>query len=322
LNRYTKLVGLFSALLLSVQLGAPFTSFAQTTTPEYFPETGHTVRPPFIDFFQKTGGVTQHGFPITEDYVDPQTGLLVQYFEKSRLEWHPGNPAAYRVQLGLLGEQLGKRQPRIPISQVPAPNDPNCEHAQATGHNICHAFRDYYHRNGGLDRFGYPISGYDIVDGYTVQYFQRARMEWHPERPSGQQVQLGPLGHIYYAYAGLDSNRLRPVVPPGVSRGPVPSLAVRGSVVNSVAVSNGLQTAFVFTTDQYGRPMGNAAVSLVIHYPHGDEVLVLPPTSAAGVSFRTFTVAPTMAGTIVSMEFIVGYNGIVGESLASFLVWY
>ena len=67
-------------------------------------------------------------------------------------------------------------------------------------------------------------------------------------------------------------------------------------------------------TDQLGRPTGGAAVTLVVHYPERDQVFTLPPTGASGTSFKTFTVPKIEAGTIVSMEFIVTYSGIFGQT--------
>ncbi len=34
----------------------------------YFPETGHTVRGAFLDFFNQHGGLRVFGYPITEEF--------------------------------------------------------------------------------------------------------------------------------------------------------------------------------------------------------------------------------------------------------------
>src|SRR5690242_10082773 len=125
-KRYVSLFTLLGALLMSLSFVLPTKPAQQTYPPQYYPETNHTVRAPFVDYFMRGGGPAQYGFPLTDDYVDPITGMLIQYFEKARLEWHPGNPDPYKVELGLLADEMGKRQPPIPISAMPAPNDPNC----------------------------------------------------------------------------------------------------------------------------------------------------------------------------------------------------
>ncbi len=314
---------LFSStfLVIALLLSGAAAAGLQTAPAQYFPETGHTVREPFITYFNNTGGLSQHGFPITDDYVDPTTGLLMQYFEKSRIEWHPGNAEPYRVQLGLLGDDLGKRQAPIPISAIPAANDTNCLYSPETGHSLCHEFREYWIKSGGLDRFGYPITEVTIESGMIVQYFQRARMEWHPEKLAGQRILLAPLGAIYYKAAGLNPDRLLPPLS-GDSLGVITSLRPRASVVAPVTVANGAQTAFVYVTDQLGRPIGGAGVTLVVHYPGRDEPHTLPPTSATGTSYTTFIVPKISAGTIVSMEFIITHSGLFGQTRTSYMVWY
>ncbi|HET9495458.1 MAG TPA: hypothetical protein VFR15_14600, partial [Chloroflexia bacterium] len=77
----------------------------------FFPETGHNVSGPFLSFWEGNGGLAVFGYPITEEIkeIDPQSGneFLVQYFERSRFEYHPefaGTPN--EVLLGLLGVQV------------------------------------------------------------------------------------------------------------------------------------------------------------------------------------------------------------------------
>jgi hypothetical protein len=313
---------LCSALLLSAFVVLPVPP-TQGQPPQYFPETRRTVRAPFIDYFVRHGGVAQFGYPISDDYVDPTTGLLVQYFDKGRLEWHPGNPEPYKVQLGLLADEMGKRQPPIPTSKIPAANDPNCVHFDATGHTLCMEFREFWNANGGLDRFGYPIGEYTIENGYLVQYFQRARLEWHPARPQGERIQVAPLGQIYLKWRGWDG---LPPIADGGSANPgaytATAIAARASVFNPVAVAKSPQTAFVYVTDQLGRPVGNAGVTLVVQYPAGPKAYTLPPTSASGTSFQTFIVPEADAGAIISMEFVITHAGLFGSTRTSFMVWY
>lgn len=68
------------------------------------------------------------------------------------------------------------------------------------------AFRDYWERNGGLPVFGYPISPAlpeQTADGvYTVQHFERGRLEYHPAAPAPYTVQLGRLGADRLAQLG------------------------------------------------------------------------------------------------------------------------
>jgi hypothetical protein len=56
-------------------------------------------------------------------------------------------------------------------------------------------FLSYWRKSGGLLLFGYPISGEIVEDGRIVQYFERARFEYHPENlGKDNQVMLSLLG--------------------------------------------------------------------------------------------------------------------------------
>jgi hypothetical protein len=57
----------------------------------YFPATGHTIFGKFLTYWQEYGGVDSFGYPITEEYQDADTGLIVQWFERARFEYHPEN---------------------------------------------------------------------------------------------------------------------------------------------------------------------------------------------------------------------------------------
>ncbi len=73
-----------------------------------FPKTGHQICPPFRDYWERNGGLSLYGMPLTDLLVED--GLMVQYFERNRFEHHPdqaGTP--YEVQLGLLGRDLYSR---------------------------------------------------------------------------------------------------------------------------------------------------------------------------------------------------------------------
>jgi len=84
---------------------APIASVKDTGTVRYFQETGHTVSNGFKAFWDKHGGVNTFGFPISQEFTD--AGAIVQYFERSRFEWHPGTDATeYDVLLGRLGAEV------------------------------------------------------------------------------------------------------------------------------------------------------------------------------------------------------------------------
>ena len=59
-------------------------------------------------------------------------------------------------------------------------------------------FREYWQQNGGLAVVGYP-NGPALLEAtaegtFLTQYFERARFEYHPEKPRPYDVLLGRLG--------------------------------------------------------------------------------------------------------------------------------
>jgi hypothetical protein len=56
-----------------------------------------------LDFFKKYGGVAQFGYPISN--FEDRNGLVVQFFQKSSLEWHPELPPGSQVTVSDLGRQ-------------------------------------------------------------------------------------------------------------------------------------------------------------------------------------------------------------------------
>jgi len=81
---------------------------ATTTTTSQcrrFGETSRTLCPPFREYWEKRGGLSLYGLPLTDAFMD--NGRLVQYFERNRFEHHPENAGTpYEVLLGLLGVEL------------------------------------------------------------------------------------------------------------------------------------------------------------------------------------------------------------------------
>jgi hypothetical protein len=61
-------------------------------------------------------------------------------------------------------------------------------------------FLSYWRTHGGVHIFGYPISEEIVEDGRIVQYFERARFEYHAEFDgTEQQVQLALVGREFTA---------------------------------------------------------------------------------------------------------------------------
>src|SRR6185437_11950948 len=89
------------------------------------------------------------------------------------------------------------------------------QHFPETGHSLDEPFKSYWLANGGLAVFGYPISEpYNDDSGLKVQWFERARLEYHPELPAAYVVSLGLLGVGALAQAGIQTYEVRVVNAP------------------------------------------------------------------------------------------------------------
>ena len=181
-----------------------------TATQHYFPETGQVVSGVFLRYWQQYGGLAQFGLPRTREFEErsPYDNKLykVQYFERARFEYHPENAGTpYEVLLGLLGRDFHQIDP-------PAPPKEGQSYFAQTGHNLGGAFREYWLSHGGLFVSGLPIPPRRFTevspdDGktYMVQYFERARYEYHPEnRGHPHEGAAGVAGEPHFAGAGVD----------------------------------------------------------------------------------------------------------------------
>jgi YVTN family beta-propeller protein len=81
-------------------------------------------------------------------------------------------------------------------SHVLAHDDEHC--FEETGNCVDGRVQEFWERNGGVEVFGRPIGGLqqEQVGGRLkqAQWFERARIELHPEQPQPYDVQLGRVG--------------------------------------------------------------------------------------------------------------------------------
>ncbi|MCX7623198.1 MAG: terpene cyclase/mutase family protein [Thermomicrobium sp.] len=71
----------------------------------YFAETRHNLCAGFRAYWERFGGLEAFGYPLSEEFVED--GMVVQYFEQARFEWHPGVwPERFDVLLTRLGAEV------------------------------------------------------------------------------------------------------------------------------------------------------------------------------------------------------------------------
>jgi len=229
---YTSMVG---AMMLSIMPATFATSAAAAQTCRNMNKIDVCGR--FLEIWNKPGSEVNNlyvnGLPLTAaaneiSLTDGKT-YSTQWFERARYEAHPENKAPYDVLLGLLGitltEGRGSIDPATKKVRNPAdaafvkidkPGDLSATKVwfPESGHSLSGKFLDNWNKYGAVQQFGFPISEpfkeISDTDGktYDVQYFERNRMELHPEKTAPYDVELGLLGVQQYKAQAIPADKI------------------------------------------------------------------------------------------------------------------
>ncbi|MBA3945309.1 MAG: hypothetical protein H0X37_12185 [Herpetosiphonaceae bacterium] len=319
----------------------------------------------FQQFWEQNGGLPVFGFPLTLAALatNPDTDQIyqTQWFERNRFELHPDIVVANRVApgilLGRLGverlQQLGRDWHSEPHAGGP---QANCLWFPQTSHNVCdqgfpyngQGFKSYWQTHGlqrpGLDAyarslalFGLPLTEPAMEtnsSGETVwtQWFERARFEWHPDKPDPFKVLLGRLGaelrsgSIALAPAPTITQPLPSSTPVAAPPQPTPgvgtAVSTAGCSQNAPAVKDGAQAWVTLpqpaqnmmeivcgrlTTNK--TPLTGVTTTFGVHYPALDAFTdaVTDSNGEAAVSFPT---GPVTSSTVITVdvEFATGQH--------------
>ncbi|TSC53330.1 MAG: hypothetical protein LiPW16_423, partial [Microgenomates group bacterium LiPW_16] len=165
----------------------------------YFPETGHYISGPFLEFFE-TYGLDVLGLPISEQLG---TVKLEQYFQRMSLSFSETDPFSYlpdRPKYDSPGPHIYPK----PIGwtlyyyrQGWRPGrDP--EFPTVSGEfELAEEFRQFYESRGGAEILGRPISKATWENGVLIQWLFNTRLEFRPENLDPYKVQLGLTGQEY-----------------------------------------------------------------------------------------------------------------------------
>lgn len=186
-------------IVLMLTAGLPGAVSAQVGE-RCFGETGYCISGPIRQFWERNGGLAVFGYPISAQQIETIEGTWsgpVQWFERDRLEDHTA--AGQGVLGGRLGALAMATQGLDWQRAARERAQPGCRYFTETGFNLCGVFLRYWEQQGGLMRFGYPISAPQLEATPdwigTVQYFERRRMEHHQELAgTPYEVLLGLLG--------------------------------------------------------------------------------------------------------------------------------
>jgi hypothetical protein len=317
-------VAILAALVSSLPtpLLAFRTSDAPPTDPDrrFFEETGFEIAGEFLKYFDQHGGLEIFGYPISAAYN--RHGVMVQYFQKARMEWHVVGPYANTVTLGNLGQELGFQNEGL---AKPVRSTWRRLYFEETQHTVSHFFLKYFHAYAGVDLFGPPITEMFIEDQKVVQYFQRLKLVWDPRT---MRVTTGSLGDLYVKTHGdsFPPNVLKPVdLQFGESR--EWELSAMLGVSHATLGTDHLQRIVVVVHNPSTEPaaLQDANVTIKLMTKSGELIRdwsYAGSTDAAGRIEASIPLEAFVPGDVIIVKADVGYGTLRTEAETSFVVWW
>lgn len=261
------------ALIVGFIFGSVPVAQAQTPGEMCFPETGYCISGRIREYWEAQGGLRVFGYPIgpqTQSVIEGKS-LTLQNFERNRLELHPQNARPYDVLLGRLGADRIIQSGRDWFTFPKSAGAEGCRTFDATGHAVCGRFWIMWRTYGleidgvagiseseSLALFGLPLSGViteRLSDGkeYQVQWFERARFEYHPQNTAPYDVLFGLLGNEVRDFVPAKAPNDLPIVGP-----PSGTVAEAVRVLAPKAATNGYTYDDVVSIVQAYERIGNS----------------------------------------------------------------
>ena len=310
--RHYRMITAVGALLLVLMGALPGAGSVQAAERQCFVETNQCIEGRFLEYWRANGGLPVFGYPVTaaRDERNRDTGktYLTQWFERNRFELHPENKRPYDVLLGRLGEDNLLKMGRDWRSEYRSerPEEADCEQRTTDGKVflLCGPMRTYYKTHGlefdgragfseaeSLALFGLPLTQPKMEtnssgDTVLTQWFERARMEFHPAKPEPYKLLLGLLG-----------NDGRAANPQPASRPAITVVDVDGTVYEHGA--NG-QATRLGTTPNLGKVLDAVRIGRTVILL-GEQGLQFVD-AGVGRNVATFTKGKAEAGQLIKGE--------------------
>jgi hypothetical protein len=186
----------------------------------YIPETGQSIDGVFLDAWRAWGGSQGWGLPITPEFTED--GVIVQYYDNGRFEYHPEDPNGTVVHFGELGRQMRPFMLRrasgsgsaaaneaaltalawAPLdARTVRPDSGQWRFVPETGHGVAGAFKTYWEKSGEAGFLGNPLTEPFKVDGVTYQIFERGKLA----QRTGEEPAVVPVGKMIVERWRLDT---------------------------------------------------------------------------------------------------------------------
>src|SRR5574337_499134 len=192
------------------------------------------VSPYFRAFYDGYGGARILGAPISGEVDD--SGVIVQYFQNAKLEYHPQLPQGNQVLMASLGKTFYGLSPCLPPTSV----EPNALYFNEC-HSVTPEFRGFFEKYGGVSFFGYPLSERYIFKDWLAQDFERATIIWDSSKPVEYQFGLLPLGVLACPPSICDTDVRSAVVAPPIA---TPTPAAQTDAISQFYAEHGGSRVF------------------------------------------------------------------------------
>lgn len=240
---------------------------------ELFPKTGRWIGSHIKELFYSVNNPLEvFGYPITDEFIDSETGVRKQYFEKARMEYRLGVDGNEQVVLAPLGELF--YETGEPIIN---PSLGGCKNFGDSEFKVCHAFLEFFESNGGERVFGKPISSFQISDGWIAQYFNNSKFEWRPNNMGENAVFVSNLGEQYY----YSYENIRDFLEPLENNIPLTMVELHVSVVPDQPIYELTDKMYinVFTSNQYSQALPDVLLAIQVLFPGGNSQMLFPGTT-------------------------------------------
>jgi hypothetical protein len=302
-------VFLFGAACASAQ---PVTT--QTTDAPSYP-----VEDLFTEFYEANGGRRVFGDPIKPGFETHDDDRFSQYFRNLRLSFDEGEQAVVIFPLG----QWEIAGLNVPLPAL-LPNNSPARHFPETDFTVQDEFLTFYERYNGELILGLPISDQTDLEGMRTQFFENGRLEWHPELPLDQRIQLSPLGLAHFNavmhFAYLEEIR---------NAGPVSQAGIRqadvfSSIQAPVLYTGEEQILYITILTPSGDPIEGIPARVAIRYGDEEIALDLARTDAEGrivAPLGPFDVGANQR-ILLQTSALASDGSVIGTSSISFKTWW
>lgn len=280
------------------------------------PGTGPRVATEFETFYEQYGGERVFGLPITEAF-QVNGGQQLQYFQAARFDYDAQVGQVVVFPLGMW--ELEGLTTYVPVT---VEGDVSVRDFPASGQQVRGEFLTFYETYQAENWLGLPISSELEVEGQVVQYFENGRLEYHPELPANEHIQVSFLGQAHFdsemSFVYRQLLLAQPVPSAGLSQ-----VTVEAYVQAPTLYAGEEQTVYITVLTPEDRPVTGIHLEAVLVTTEQQMSLDLGSTDEQGQLITPLTVSLPPGEQIDLEIFAYADDGeILGSTRLTFKTWW